>query len=365
MDSITFNQIEILKCKLGENHLDYYNILRYTINEIFDGEHQIEYSKLLNDLYGVFPLDLFEQLSEMQKTLIYFSNDKKVLNTDGEIELPPEHLANFEWRFSSQSRKKILELLDYSQNICCLGTPTIYMEYIKNFENCEKIFLLDLNTPILETIKNAYFDSKKIQCFTYNAINDLNINLLSKFDVVLINPPWYLDYYKIFIYRSIQLLKHNGGSIILPLFPLLSRHNAVVDLLELKNFIYSLGCRCIKSLGFVDFDMPLFEENIFETNNIPIPDVNWRKAELVELKFLDIRIPNNFKCEIFDYVEWNRCYDSEDGEYFVINQSYIKNLNSTTRFSKRKLSDLSRKKISSENEIFTWSEKNDVVIKEN
>jgi len=36
-------------------------------------------------------------------------------------QLPPPHLANYEWRYTRKSAKYIIDLLDMESNICCLG----------------------------------------------------------------------------------------------------------------------------------------------------------------------------------------------------------------------------------------------------
>lgn len=364
--SITFNQLESLRNIFHKHYNDYEYILSTKLNDIFSNGAKIKYSTLLNDTYGAFPMDIFNMATDVQRNQIIFNPESyeeqgsDLVSLENNDEIPPPHLANFEWRFSKKSAKKIIDMLDNSLDVCCLGTPTLAIESGKRNKS---VTLLDINQPIIKAISNLYTSQNNVNCFTYNVFDDLDIAIQGAFDTILMNPPWYLDYYKAFIHRSLQLLKRSGGEIIFPIFPILSRHNAINELIELQDFINTLDYVKFESLGYIDFDMPLFEKNIFERNNIPIPNKNWRKAELVRLQFKNIDIKNDFKIGITDYINWERIYNPTSKEYNLINKQIITNSYNGCHFVKDQIRTISRRKIYA-NQIAFWNEKNDVIILE-
>lgn len=366
--TITFKKISDLKRVLNDCYADYETVLNYKLTDIFCNCEKINYSKLLGELDGVFPVDLFTYLTNTQLNKIIFKKEIKNQNysswddLEKKAKLPPPHLANFEWRYSRKSAKSIVDSLEEDLKICCLGTPTLALELIMNNRGYNTT-LLDINTPIIDAINNCYSVQSGIVCKEYNAIKKMDISLCSKFDTVLINPPWYIDYYKIFICRALELLKDDGGFIILPLFPILSRHNAIKDLIELENFIKLLGYTSCQSLGYVDFDMPFFEEKNFSDNNIPIPEYNWRNAELVKIYFTKTDKNFDLDFKIDDYMEWDRTHIFSKNKCYFINSQYINQTPIGNEFTKSVIKNLSRKSIYSKSIIF-WDEKNEIILKE-
>lgn len=364
MNSITFNTIEQLRCSLGQKSLNFHNVLKYRIDKEFQKE-KVLYSELLDSLFGIFPMDLFKELSTQQKEKIIVDTNKKNTsswqNVKNAVIIPPEHLGNYEWRFTRDSALKIARSIDYSKNICCLGTPSVALELATN--NSVNCTLLDINKPEIEAISCSH-QKGNLNCFAYNVIEPLNSTFLSYYDTVVIDPPWYLDYYELFILRATQLLKKDGGTILMPVFPILSRQNAIKDLLALKSIFKEMGCEIENSLGFVDFDMPRFEEDFLVENNIPIPNRNWRKAELLKLSFLKTRTSVNFETSvvIHDYVEWERYYNSETNNYILINKDCIDGAVNGANFKKDRLLSISRKENNKTN-IAVWQHDNEIIRK--
>lgn len=365
-----FHELENLKMlhDLKENNI-YENILRAKIDEIFETEGTITYLKLLRELYGVFPTELFKYLSDDYINRIHFDESDKEHDNDVQCSivkrqklLPQEHLANFEWRFSGRTIQWILSNLHSDNNVCCLGTPSIANNIVVG-EQCKNATFLDINTPIISLIKD---NNMGICAQSYNVLYDLNKELEHSFDCVITNPPWYLDYYKLFIKRSLQLLKREGGNIIIPIFSILSRHHAISDLIELFEYIFSLGCLEIKTLGVIEFEMPLFEKNVFLNCNTPIPNNCWRTSELVQLTFgsFDTTLESKNSYEINDFVEWDRMNSADGNNYYVLNTRCIQNLKNDNQFELKQLRDISRNEIGQNiKKIIFWNNNNQIIVK--
>lgn len=343
----TYKDVIMFEEYFGNSSFDYNKALTYLKDEILLNSTSVTYNYLLEKLKGGFPLDVYQCLSDIEKLQINFDNPNKCvdLRIEDDYKLPPPHLINYEWRYSRKSAEKILDSIDINKNICCLGTPTLAIELIRR--GASNVAFLDINEPMVNTIKSKIAESENEYFSIYNVIDDLPENFINKFDVVLTNPPWYLDYYKLFIYRSIQLLKNETGTIIIPIFPVLARHNAYNDLLELFKFIKSSKYIECNSLGYIDYLMPDFEKFVLEENNVPIPAINWRKSELIEIKY-------NFTNDVLelidtepikDFVFWDRNYSEREQEYYAVNTKCLFSPKYKREFKQETIKTISRKNI--------------------
>ena len=306
----------------------------------------ITFDELLRNLYGVFPDDLYQMLSKADRKRIIFNlkenNNTSSLweriDTNGVIPLP--QLANYEWRYTERSAEKNIARLKNEDKICCLGTPTLALKLF-DLNKRNSITVMDINAPMIKALQSICSRSN-FHWYTYNAINALNERFLNQYDVVFINPPWYLDYYKLFICRAIQMLK-DGGRIILPLFPCLSRQHAIDDLIDLDSFINSnLGEIC--HLDVVDFEMPPFEKEVLRKKKVPLPASNWRTAELISISF-GKKVPQkaNVPMAVDDLVEWKHYTSAKSNEVLLINKNIFDVLsNNNTLFKNETISSISR-----------------------
>lgn len=354
-NTLTFKLLNYY-CDLYGESLSFDEILKNKIRSVFDNNKKIEYTKLLKQLYGVFPSDLFKFLNANEINKICFFEEKSSDYANFSnccVKLPPEHLGNFEWRFSKESAKRLSYVVSNNDIVSCLGTPTLFVELI-NREFGDKVYLFDINTPIIDVLKTYSNDES---CISYNVMNKVGSKYIDKFDTVYINPPWHLDYYKIFIYRAFQMLKKGNSRIIMPLFPILSSHSSIEDLKQIKNYIYDnfKGQICsVKSLGIFEFNMPGFEKKIFVDNNIPVPSYNWRECEMIEICFEKQMNLNNCEHILMDYIDWDRIYDSDTNSLCFINKDFD---GKKEDLDFQNLMTLSRNKISKYN-IYSWTNEN-------
>ena len=152
--------------------------------------------------------------------------------------------------------------------------------------------------------------------------------MIDSFDIILLNPPWYFDYYEIFIHRALELLK-NTGQIYLTLFQPLSRNKALQDLIKLESFIASTNPESITHLMNTEFEMPNFEKRVIESYSVPLPDQNWRSGELINIRYKGNK-QNTTIVDFFDNTNWKRYYNDDSNIYTMINQDIINHLLSDT-----------------------------------
>lgn len=372
MDIETFNYIDNLISKYKDTWKDFEFVsLTELNNNIPDDSEEINFSKLLKKMKGIFPVELYNLIKEYKPALkLTFEDEEhstKRYENNGwhkiaeEINLPTPHLANYEWRYTEESANKIVDYILNTENkkinICCLGTPTIALELINRGHF---VTLLDINNPLIDCIKKIY-DETKIECITYDAQKNIPQRLINKFDIILINPPWYLDYYELFISRALQLMKEEGGEIILPFFQPLSRHTALQDLLCLEKYIEEPICNKISSLGYIEFETPTFEKRILQKNGISICD-NWRNAEIVKLTYDKNMIIPIQEEKILEKKNWVRFYDEKTKSYFVIDALNMINKDFQLESAQSSfLENISRKEI--ENlKIDIWDNRNKIIF---
>ena len=367
MNCDTFNYIFGLKKKFGEKWHDFDLVVTSELKSIISECQSYDYNVLLEKMFGIFPEELDKCCRDNKIKLVIPRNRSRLKNPDYEKDsellklLPPPHLANYEWRYTKKSADALLYLLipaRQNKNICCLGTPTLALEILQLYDSVQPT-LLDINSPLINEIRNSLFSSK-IKSQVYDVRNELPGQFKNKFDLVFINPPWYLDYYKVFINRAMELLVKTGGEIVLPLFSPLARHTSLRDLESLYAFLEVNGLNNISSLGKVSFVMPGFEKNVLQMKKVPEPPFDWRKAEMIKI----VSNSNNFATisEIqIEEKEWIRHYNSKKKSYRVVDIERLSDKSVIVQNKEcQQLDTLSRKEISLRH-FDIWDENNQVI----
>jgi hypothetical protein len=126
---------------------------------------------------------------------------------------PYPHFLNLDWRFSWKSINSILQFVTHNaqnQKICYLGCPSLALYHNVSYsESKSKWELLDKGHPGLDTWMSK--DLIPIKNYrNYDVINPVPDEVIHAFDVVIMDPPWYEEYYKVFWIRALSLIKPNG-----------------------------------------------------------------------------------------------------------------------------------------------------------
>jgi hypothetical protein len=236
-------------------------------------EVNLDYTKLAKVAQGITPLELRE--------IVEFtpSNEKrKVLKTEAALNLESNPI-DYDWRYDSNTVNKIANLIKKRHSrIGCFGVPTIF----KELANDTDIILFDIN-PFLK-IEFPHHAEKVIQV-------DLNNNLVEgyEFDSIIMDPPWYNNYYSCWFKQAINNLKQ-GGTIYTSKYPPLVRPSAQDDwqcfIHEFGSFLSSEN----KELTLL-YETPTFERETLESMGL-YNIGNWRQAELVSFKLKEKKQQN-------------------------------------------------------------------------
>ena len=122
---------------------------------------------------------------------------------------PCPHFLDLDWRFSSESIYAILQFIaehGRGGRACYLGCPTLAL-YHEASEGIEVEYtLLDKGHYGIETWCQAgLIDGAKI--IKYDVFKKLPEGLMQGYDIVIMDSPWYEEYYEVFWYRAMELVK--------------------------------------------------------------------------------------------------------------------------------------------------------------
>ncbi len=126
---------------------------------------------------------------------------------------PAPHFLDLDWRFSWNAIKAILEFVKFhgeGHNVCYLGCPSlaVYHRPVVDTSVASWMLLDKGHFGVTKWISENSIDNN---CYKqYDVSFPIPQELTHKFDLVIMDPPWYEEYYKLFWTRAISLLKPGG-----------------------------------------------------------------------------------------------------------------------------------------------------------
>lgn len=189
--------------------------------------------------------------------------------------LPLPHPANYDWRFSSETRRFLRRLIGRLGNkreaTVLLGAPSIYLTLL---EARRKVLLLDRNHSTIAKLQVPRRRSMRaIQ-------HDLFESFVTpeRFGIALADPPWYPEFYRAFIDRSSELLRLNGV-LILSMLPSLTRPSAESDRADIETYAAEAGFILVNKLtAKAQYESPNFEFKTLADAGI-FCDKKWRVGD--------------------------------------------------------------------------------------
>jgi len=181
---------------------------------------------------------------------------------------PEPHPADYDWRFSDATASQIVDLLEtMTGSVLCLGTPTVFQLLRRSGKD---VVLID---------RNPWYEKH----FHPSSVHRLDLLVDSPppgrlFDVILMDPPWYLDHMLWWFAWASQLLSKDGV-IISTIFPVSARPSAERERQRLVRFMGSIG-RMREIRESVTYKTPLFEQESDRTCGV-CREPFWRSGELM------------------------------------------------------------------------------------
>ena len=257
-------------------------------------ERYDDFYMVMKNNHGIHPIDLQKSIERLYQTKkISKSKYSRMITTaaknnnpavlDMPDVLPVPHILDYDWRFSLQGLEYMAEQIKRNvkgkdATIAFLGAPTLFKYFYKKSYRNIKLILVDINA----TKHSVGIDANRasfIDCNLNGSCKELHaINA----DMVVMDPPWYLNYYQLFFDRASLMCKLGSQimCIMPPKFTKARTENETEMLLESLNKDYGLVKKHYHS-GVVSYHTPPYEQNVLRANGIFCNPDNWRIGDLL------------------------------------------------------------------------------------
>jgi len=227
---------------------------------------------------GAFPSDVWSAIKRLNliEAVITSKSARRILDTHRMLEdwWPEPSPVNYEWRFTCETAEDIAQTaLEYGRRILCLGTPTVFRNLV--FRGADA-YLVDRNPFIATSLQSVSKDRIVIA----DVSDRRRISALNRFDVVVMDPPWYPAHINYWLNIARELVA-STGTILLTLFPELTRPSARSERTALLERLGDFGVYEFAPRK-VSYETPLFERETLSALGVP-PLPVWRTGELLAL----------------------------------------------------------------------------------
>ena len=272
------------------------------IDEIILGlaKRQPDFYFLMKSKKGIHPIDIKLSLLRLYRkkkisatlfrNIMKSAKDKGKVVLEGDNLLPVPHLLDYDWRFSTEGIETMLSLINKNSKrnnnvIAFIGTPSLFKMVFAKRETNNQYILIDKNAD-----KHVHYITRYAQNFSFKKYDIMEGEPIDiRADLVVMDPPWYLNYNKLFFQFAESIIKLDG-KIICVLPPKYTRKNIEEEFQELVQFINDLGIEkqhYYKNL--VTYNTPPFERNALRENGIYCMPRGWRTGDILIAKKADNR----------------------------------------------------------------------------
>lgn len=269
------------------NNNDYFSSIDQKVYSLSN----LSFWEIIDNFKGLYPIDLLNSLIrlkdnkkiDMQSFMRIISQNDDIKKEYGNhiTHSPIPHLLDGDWRFSTEGITFLLEKISSyiptngkKISILLIGTPSLFAPLTELY-NDALITIWDINAQLHE-----------LNNYSINLLDAIPYNKLSpKFDFIIIDPPWYPEYYK----RCFQIASKvsSVGALIIGAFPpLFTRPSITDEREELQAFASNMGFGSIHyAPTCVSYLTPPFEKNAFRANKIFSTPNLWRYGDLFTCEF--------------------------------------------------------------------------------
>jgi hypothetical protein len=274
---------------------DYFGLIDITVkNGIKDA---VDFYTLVTKCAGIHPLEIVHSLNRIhqngmlddhtyQQIMHNISEPKQYLNNDHCPKiLPVPHQVDFDWRFSESGIKIFVGHIDRLINnqsytrIAFIGSPSLFRHYCESNSKAAEFFLIDFNA-------NKHINKEKlpgnvhvVNCnLNYDLDTELKVDQIHA-DLVVMDPPWYPEYYKKFF--DISDIIGEAECLVYGVFPpMLTRESISAERYDINTYVSKLGFGELKYDPLcVEYYTPPFEQNVLKTNGICNYPMCWRRGD--------------------------------------------------------------------------------------
>jgi hypothetical protein len=248
------------------------------------------FTELLDSLPGVYPVVLLETLRRLGQTGAL--DAARIASYEREASacakpslttclLPIPHPLDFEWRFSKETSRALLEhahdLMGANGECLLFGTPGVALECL-DVDRGGISFIGENNvvTRRLMRLREATGHTLDIRFCTNGVKADAA-------DVIVIDPPWYLDFVRPMLSAAAASCRH-GGHLLVSLPPEGARSNGAAERERTLRFARRLGLSVEATHPMaLTYATPFFEANALDVQGVRVPH-DWRRGDLVLMR---------------------------------------------------------------------------------
>lgn len=259
----------------------------FTLAAILDGA--TNFAALLQGLPAVYPMELLASLDRLSakgvvaRGLAASIRREAARNrgrvTEGQSLLPLPHPLDFEWRFTSDASRALLEratgMTSPGGDLLLFGTPGLAIEALSLPVDRRVAFLAENNIV-----------TGRVLALNHATGSPLNIAICSSglpresADAVILDPPWYLDFVRPMLAAAARACRP-GGVVLISLPPEGTRPSAEADRHAAIAFGRRLGLELIEHSALaIGYETPFFERNALAAAGIH-PPPHWRRGDLL------------------------------------------------------------------------------------
>ena len=256
------------------------------------------FDEIVKKCYGAYPLSVKTAMEEMNihhKLVPLFTTQETEISPlmqDVQRDYYKSELVTFSiennpilsnWYFSWQSCQKLSQIDHWKdKRILFLGAPRLF-EYFVSHNKGGQLTLIDLDENVTKALEKKYIPensnlSIEIQTKDINFIN----NLKDKYDIVFLDPPWYLESYISWLTKATKFV-YPTGMIMLTMFPYLVRPSASDEREYIFKFCRSFSSSVLSIPEYLEYDIPTFEKKELDNAEIDLRS-NWKVSDLLILQ---------------------------------------------------------------------------------
>ena len=261
----------------------YYQELRCAIERLLLSK-ELPGPEILKQTEGAFPLDVLQVLSllaEDDPILSETAHDllRKLRGSLDAVEeqrpsddlLPEPHPLDFDWRFSESCLTFLGHRPELQQKntVCILGAPSLF-RYLA--QRGSEVTLYDKNGLAIQRLEDAGFEGA-YECDLFQT--EMTRSL---FDVVMADPPWYVEHYYAFL-RVASSVTRCGGHLLLSVLPRLTRSEGSADRQRILELASLAGFDIVEVRpASLTYESPPFERAALLADGFV--DLAWRSGDL-------------------------------------------------------------------------------------
>jgi hypothetical protein len=247
----------------------------------------IDFESIVEELPSVYPAEVVKALlrletgAEASPTLVKRILEEALVPNGKPIprRVPIPHPADFDWPFSLRAEAVLVDVVQTSAPkgslVALLGAPRLAARLSAN--NNYRLLVVDSNELALDAVPTSGIIRARMDITEDDPPQ-------VKAGVVVLDPPWYEDYFQSFLWFASKICGP-GAQVIMSLPPIGTRPGIDKERQRILSWARRAGLkRTHQSKAALAYETPHFERNALASEGVRRVPLHWRKGDLVILE---------------------------------------------------------------------------------